>query len=78
MEGYGRVQPTEAAVGLDPLLGAAAALLLAQLAPGADLDVVGGLHDVRDVPLRIYLQGEGGEGGGGVEERGGEGGGREG
>ena len=46
---------TEASVGLDPLLGASSALLLAKLAPVVDLDVVAALHDVGDVPLGINL-----------------------
>lgn len=46
---------TEASVGLDPLLGASSALLLAELAPVVDLDVVAALHDVGDVPLGVDL-----------------------
>ena len=46
---------TEASVGLDPLLGASSALLLAKLAPVVDLNVVAALHDIRDVPLRVDL-----------------------
>ena len=46
---------TETSVRLDPLLGAAAALLLAELAPVVDLDVVAALHDVGDVPLGVNL-----------------------
>ena len=46
---------TQTSVGLDPS-GWAAALLLAELAPVADLDVVVRLHDVVDVLVRIDLK----------------------
>ena len=46
---------TEASVWLDPLLGASSALLLAELTPVVDLDVVATLHDVGDVPLGVDL-----------------------
>ena len=46
---------TETSVRLDPLLGSTSALLLAELAPVVDLDVVAALDDVGNVPLGINL-----------------------
>ena len=50
-----KLELTETSVGFHPLLSAAATLLLAELAPVVDLDVVAALHDVGDVPLGIDL-----------------------
>lgn len=39
-----------------PLPGWSGALALPELAPVSDLGIVGGLHDVRDVTLRVHLK----------------------
>ena len=50
-----KLELTETSVGFHPLLSAAATLLLAELAPVVDLDVVAALDDVGNVPLGINL-----------------------